>query len=46
MPCRLRYQGSAKELDKLQKLLDSFCGKDAHVQDNIDIKNFVAEAAD
>ena len=30
-------------MDKLQKLLDSFCGKDAH---DIDVKNSVVEAAD
>ena len=46
VPCRLRFQGSVKELDKLQKLLDSFCGKDAHVQDDIGIKHSVVEAAD
>ena len=47
VPCRLRFQGSVKELDnKLQRLLDSFCSKDAHVQDDIDIKNSFVEAAD
>ena len=43
VPCRLRFQGSIKELDKLQKLLDLFCGKDAHVQDDIDINNSVVK---
>ena len=46
VPCRLRFVGSVKESDKLQRLFDSLCGKDEQLQDDIDMKNFVIEAAD
>ena len=46
VPCRLTFVGSVKESDKLQRLLDSFCGKDGQLQDDIDTKDSVIEAAD
>ena len=46
VPCRLRFEGSTKELDKLQRLLDSFCGKDAQLQDDIDTKDSSVEVSD
>ena len=46
VPCRLRFEGSVKELEKLQRLLDSFCGKDAQLQDDIDTKDSAVEASD
>ena len=46
VPCRLQFEGSVKELDKLQRLLDSFCGKDAQLQDDIDTKDSSVEASD
>ena len=46
VPCRLRFEGSIKELDKLQRLLDSFCGKDTQLQDDIDTKDSSVEASD
>ena len=33
VPCDLRYEGRKEELEKLQKLLDSFCGENALLQD-------------
>ena len=46
VPCRLQFEGSVKESDKLQRLLDSFCGKDAQLQDDIDTKDSAVEASD
>ena len=43
VPCKLKFAGSVKELDKLQGLLDSFCGKDAKLQDDIDVKDSAVE---
>ena len=33
VPCDLRFEGRKEELEKLQKLLDSFCGENALLQD-------------
>ena len=33
VPCDLRFEGCKEELEKLQKLLDSFCGENALLQD-------------
>ena len=46
VPCRLQFEGSVKESDKLQRSLDSFCGKDAQLQDDIDTKDSAVEASD
>ena len=43
VPCKLQFAGRIKELDKLQRLLDSFSGKDAKLQDDTASKDSTVE---